>query len=147
MTQLDRRLTVRAGGEGHGGRSWLVLTHSIPVTEDSAGSAYPDPGQLQGPLAWAGSRAEPLGVLPVPDPRCPSAFPAPAALGSAIWPWHLDWFGRFHHTPAQWEGWSWGRPGQRKQCCPALDPHPQIPASPQLPFLPGLETSSGCHCG
>lgn len=44
-------------------------------------------------------------------PSCLSLQPThqPAALGSATWPRHGDWFGRFCHTLELWEGWELGR--------------------------------------
>lgn len=69
-----------------------------------------------------------------------AALPAPADLGfgpdtGPVW----------QVSPHPWAigGCGWGRPGQRKQCCPALGtPPPPIPTSPLLPSPPGLGTSS-----
>lgn len=67
-----------------------------------------------------------------------SASYTPVPLGSATWPGHRHWFGRFCHTQEQWEGWELKqcRPGELALPCPCLPPHPQA-VSP-LPPLPSF---------
>lgn len=56
-----------------------------------------------------------------------------AALASAAWSWHRDWFVRFHYRSEQCKGWELGWGWPEEAAIPRLDPRP-IPASPQPPF-------------
>lgn len=71
-------------------------------------SVHPGPGTVS---VWPGWQAEEDCVLPTPQLLVSAAFPCPAllrpathtpaALGAATWPWHGDWFDRFHRTHKQ----------------------------------------------
>lgn len=92
-------------------------------------STHPGPGAVP---VWPGSRRCRASRCP----PCPQLVVS-AALGSAAWSWHRNWFGRFCHTHEQWEGWELGRgrPEEAELPCLPIPTSPlPVPASP-LPAL------------
>lgn len=97
-------------------------------------STHPGPGAVP---VWPSWQTEEESVLILPAPPhlgvCSLPTQSPEALGSATWPWHGDWFGRFCHTHELWEMWELGQgTSQRRLSCPVLDP----PLSPLSSFPP-----------